>query len=197
MTCKRQGQEFLKMDITHIHKRLLRHTMQHSHEACQLTKVSTEHFTTFSLQLASPGGCHIKTKALFLFILVLQGRTKCVFVSGKTLFSRKPSLCPSSGAIYCSILGFSFHQRSWCNQSDGREHYKFVTGTTNTPTLSPTQGRDQFTVTRSSSNWGNKLCKSNGGDIKPKIKPFSTACSQDWQQTMSLYSSRSETLEIM
>lgn len=163
----------------------------------QLSRFPLGVLMNFSLQPASPGSFHIKTKALLVFLLVGQGRTECVFCVWPNTFSRKPSFRPSCAAVYCSILNFPFRQTSRCNQSEGRERYKFITAAANTQTLFLTQGRDQFTATVSTSNWGVRLCKSDQGDIELKMKPFSTACSQDWQQAMSLYSSLAAILEIM
>lgn len=110
-------------------------------------------FLTFNA--ASPGGCHIKTKALFLFS-VGQGRPKRV-LSGKTRLARHRPSGLHAQLFTAAVLSFSFHQTSWCNQSDDCEHCTFVTKHSN---VFPTQGHDQFAVTRSTSYWGIKLCES-------------------------------------
>lgn len=94
-------------------------------------------------------------QGLFLFS-VGQGRTKRV-LSGKTRLARHRPSGLHAHLFTAAVLSFSFHQTSWCNQSDDCEHCTFVTKHSN---VFPTQGHDQFAVTRSTSYWGIKLCES-------------------------------------
>lgn len=122
-------------------------------------------FWAFSrLSSLRPGSCRVKTKALILFLLVGQGRTKCVFVSGRTHFAgNRPSVLHAQTfiATFCDFFP-SIKRLDAINQMVASAA-SLLRAQRTLPTLFLMQGRHQLTVTRWSSNWGDKLW-----DISPQ-----------------------------